>query len=226
MLYWAKESATLEHATHIVNSVWVGTEEDNPDEDPVYHRDAWLDRGVVPLDWAGGRVYSDRGVDELVRGWSGSIGNGHVGIAIDEFGSLDREENETLAAALLQLRERHPSAVIAVWHAGLITRAVADAYRQAADLVLLESYVSGSSALGLKFAPYLWSARRFNLEAKTLPSIALGHERYAETLEDASAQLDWLARRADDFAGVAIYGSKADPDLAREFDRYLGRTLY
>lgn len=222
VLYWASQSATLVYATHIVNAVWVGNAADHPDENPANHQDAWIDRGVVPLDWAGGRVYADRGVDGLVRKWSGSLEKGHVGIAIDEFGSRERGEDKVLASALVELRRRYPDAYLAVWHAGLITNRVAAAYHQAADLVMLETYVSGDTALGLKFGVFLASARRFGLQHRTVPVVALGDARFAETYDQAVAQLDWLHANASDFRGIAIYAPKVTPDLVREVDSYIG----
>jgi len=213
ILWWSGYADQVENITHVVNDVWIGDRENPGDKDPEKHQDAWLARGVIPLDWAGGRVYADQGVEALVNKWSAPLNQGYVGIAIDEFGSTSDEVDQTLNEALVLLRERHPDALIYVWHAGLLDAETAAVYRQAADAVLLEVYVGGEAFLGVSMGFRLWNARNHGLEHKTVISISVGEEQYAASVGEVRAQVNWILRNARDFAGIGFFASRGNEEL-------------
>lgn len=225
VLWWSKFADSVTHITHVVNDVWVGPQAAAPALDPAKHQDAWLERGVTPLDWAGGRVYADQGSDALVDRWSNQLNEGYLGLAIDEFGAPDDETDAVLHEALLRLHRLHPDATIAVWHAGLIDREAARVYREAADLVLLEAYVGGRRALGITLGPRLANVRRHGLEARTVAVIAVDRERFADSVPDVEAQIGWLIRNTEGFAGIGVYGSRASELLIRAADSAIGEHL-
>jgi hypothetical protein len=219
ILWWSGYADQVENITHVVNDVWIGDRENPGDKDPAKHQDAWLERGIVPLDWAGGRVYADQGVEALVNKWSAPLNQGYIGIAIDEFGSTSDEVDRTLNEALLLLRERHPDALIYVWHAGLIDEQTAAVYEQAADAVLLEVYVGGEAFLGITMGFRLWNARNHGIEHKTVVSISVGEEAYADSVGEVRAQINWIMRNARDFAGIGFFASRGTEELVSAADR-------
>jgi hypothetical protein len=221
IVFWTRYATQLTSATHIVNDVWVGEPDANPDEDPALHQSAWLDRGIIPLDWAGGRVYADQPVEEFSGRWISQIDSGYVGIAIDEFGDADRSVDGRLVEGLVRLRAEHPEAIIAVWHGGPVHRIVAPAYRELVDIVMLERYVRGTRLLGLKFGPMIWTARRFGLAGKAIVAIGIGGERGATTVEEIEAQVRWLRTHAPDLNGIAVYASRGSLELVQAADRII-----
>ena len=225
VIWWSRYAHELENVTHIVNDVWIGTSEEHPDENPRKHRDEWIERGVLPLDWAGGDVYADQGHDELVRKWSSAITNGHVGIAIDEFGTVDDELRDIGLSALRTFREKHPDAYIAVWHAGLVDQEVAEVYRDVADLVMLETYIEGGWLLGLRLGFRMQNARRFGIESISVPTVAVASTQFAQTPEVIRAQIEWFHQNASDFRGLAVYAPNRDRELVEYADSVIGELI-
>jgi hypothetical protein len=221
ILWWSGYADQVENITHVVNDVWVGDRENPGDNNPTHHQDAWLERGIVPLDWAGGRVYANEGVDGLADRWGSAFDNGYLGIAIDEFGSPSAEINRTLNAALLKVREEHPEVPIFVWHGGLIDAETAAVYRRAATMVLLEVYVSGEAFLGLTMGFRLANVRNHDLQHKTVVAISVGEERFADSVGEVEAQVRWTLNNAQDFAGIGFYASRGSEELVMAADRAL-----
>lgn len=222
VVWWSPYATQVENITHVVNDVWVGDPANNPDKNILTSQRSWLSRDVIPLDWAGGRVYADQGAEGLADRWTGQLRSGYIGIAIDEFGSTSGRVNRILAEALVKTRRRNPAATIAVWHSGLVDRVSAEAYRSSADMILLEAYARGTAFLGLQIGARLANIRARQLQAKTVVMLSIGDSRFASDSIDVTAQLRWLRVHIDGFAGIGFFAPRASDGLVRFTDKLVG----
>lgn len=119
------------------------------------------ERGIKPLAWVfGGLTWSayDKELlasapdrfwqtfeDGFARMYSTAQGEHVVGFGIDETGGYPGTFGEQASAAsmrgLVRAREQRPDRFFAVWHGGGVRRELAQHYRKAVDLLLLETYL-------------------------------------------------------------------------------------
>jgi hypothetical protein len=223
ILFWTAHPTEVKSASHIVNTVWVGDPADPGDHDLALHQSAWLARGIVPLDWAGGRVHATQPIEEFAGRWISQIDAGYVGIAIDEFGDQDREVDRRLVEGLRNFRGVHQHATVAIWHAGPVRRDLAEAYWQHADIVMLERYVSGRHFLGVRFGPLVRAAKRRSIEEIAIVAIGVDDERWASSPPEIEAQVSWLRKHAPYLDGIAVFAPRASLDLVRAADEIVAR---
>ncbi len=132
----------------------------------------WQSRGVVA---GAGHTWFDllrSPIDKAVENLTGQNygGNPHPVVMIDEFGfDYGGLMDQKSAQILRQAKLRKPDLALAVWDMrGPIPQVLAEAYRDAADLVMFESYVHDQQQYWY-IAGQVWSARRYGILPKDDP---------------------------------------------------------
>ena len=126
----------------------------------------WRTRGVVMGVGHGWydllRSPIEKAVDNLVDDNYG--GNPRPVVMIDEFGFDYGGRMDEKAARILRLaKHRKPELAFAVWEMrGPIPKVLAEAYRDVADLVMMENYVGGKGQYW-SIAAQVWAARRYGI---------------------------------------------------------------
>jgi hypothetical protein len=183
----------------------------------------WQGRGVV---MGVGHTWYDllrspveKAVDNLVGQNYG--GNPRPVVMIDEFGfDYGGQMDEKSAAILRQTKQRKPDLALAVWEMrGPIPSVLAEAYRDVANLVMMESYLRDKQQYWF-MATQVWSARRFGILPKTIVVLGVGRGRpeeiWAQTKEELEQQVRFVRLIAPDSAGVGFYGGT--PELLAAAD--------
>jgi hypothetical protein len=178
----------------------------------------WRARGVV---MGVGHTWYDllrspveKAVDNLVVQNYG--GNPQPVVMIDEFGfDYGGRMDEKSAQILRQTKRRKPELALAVWEMrGPIPSVLAEAYRDVADLVMMESYVSDKKQYWF-IASQVWSARRYGILPKTIVVLGVGKggnpgENWAQTKEELEQQIRFVRLIAPDSPGVGFYAGTAE----------------
>ena len=178
----------------------------------------WRTRGVV---MGVGHTWYDllrspieKAVDNLVGQNYG--GNPRPVVMIDEFGfDYGGRMDEKSAQILRQTKRRKPELALAVWEMrGPIPKVLAEAYRDVADLVMMESYV-GDKKQYWWIASQVWSARRYGILAKTIVVLGVGKggnpgENWAQTKEELEQQIRFVRLIAPESPGVGFYSGTAE----------------
>jgi hypothetical protein len=178
----------------------------------------WRTRGVVM--GVGHTWYDllrspiDKAVDSLVGQNYG--GNPRPVVMIDEFGfDYGGRMDEKSAQILRQTKRRKPELALAVWEMrGPIPGVLAEAYRDVADLVMMESYV-GDRKQYWRIATQVWSARRYGILPKTIVVLGVGKggkpgEIWAQTKEELEQQIRFVRLIAPESPGVGFYSGTAE----------------
>ena len=162
----------------------------------------------------------DKAVDSLTGQDYG--GNPQPLMMIDEFGfDYGGQMDQRSAQVLRQTKLKRPDLALAVWDMrGPIPQVLAEAYRDVADLVMLESYV-GSQKQYWWIASQVWSARKFGILPKTIAVLGVGKggnpgEYWAETKEELEQQIRFVRMIAPESPGIGFYGGT--PELLRAAD--------
>jgi hypothetical protein len=233
LVFWCGKPQDLKSATHVTPQVWAEGDGAAKRKYPDYPQAFWLRRGVTPLRWRGGRCYKDKSEDELVAHWAGAAELGYKGIAIDEFGH-DRggEVDRKMARALLRTRKKAPKLFIAVWQTRRFSKAVLEAYREGADLVMIEIYASGK-AFERKAAEAVAEARKARIAHKTILALGINDRATAKEMKERGrwannrpvleAQVKWVREHAPEMPGVAFFAPHASEALVRSADELCGR---
>jgi hypothetical protein len=178
----------------------------------------WRTRGVV---MGVGHTWFDllrspieKAVDNLVGQNYG--GNPRPVVMIDEFGfDYGGQMDEKSAQILRQTKRQRPELALAVWEMrGPIPEVLAEAYRDVADLVMMESYV-GDKKQYWWIASQVWAARRYGILAKTIVVLGVGKggnpgEDWAQTKEELEQQIRFVRLIAPESPGVGFFGGTAD----------------
>jgi hypothetical protein len=158
-------------------------------------------------------------------------GNPHPVIMIDEFGfDFGGNVDEKSAQILRATKHKKPELGLAVWDMrGPIPQVLAEAYRDSADLIMLESYV-GSARQYWFIASQVWSARHYGILTKTIPVLGLGKggnpgEVWAATKDELEQQICFVRLIAPESPGVGFYSGtpellRAADDMSAQFFRY------
>jgi len=156
----------------------------------------------------------DKAVDNLAGQNYG--GNPRPVVMIDEFGfDFGGGMDEKSAQVLRQTKRRRPELALAVWDMrGPIPQVLAEAYRDVADLVMMESYV-GNKRQYWFIASQVWSARRYGILSKTIVVLGVGEggnpgENWAQTKEELEQQIRFVRLIAPESPGVGFYGGAAE----------------
>jgi hypothetical protein len=135
----------------------------------------------------------DKAVDILLALDYG--GNPKPVVSIDEFGFDFGGQTDAKSAEILrQVKLKKPELALAIWEMrGPIPKVLADAYRDVADLVMLECYV-GDPKDYWWIAGQVWAARAQGLLPKTVVALGLGKggnpgEDWARTPEELERQV-------------------------------------
>jgi hypothetical protein len=178
----------------------------------------WRTRGVV---MGVGHTWYDllrspieKAVDNLVHQNYG--GNPRPVVMIDEFGfDYGGRMDEKSARILRQTKRRKPELALAVWEMrGPIPKVLADACRDVADLVMMESYV-GDKKQYWWIATQIWSARRYGILPKTIVVLGVGKggnlgEDWAQTKQELEQQIRFVRLIAPESPGVGFFGGTAE----------------
>jgi len=184
----------------------------------------WQQRGVV---MGVGHTWYDllrSPVDKAVTNLVGQDPMGKPGplVMIDEFGfDYGGEMDQKSAEILRQAKRRRPEQNLAVFEMrGPIPPVLAEAYRDAADLVMVESYVA-SKQWYWWIATQVWSARHFGILPKTIVVLGIGKggnpgENWAETKEEIEQQIRFVRLIAPESPGIGFYSGT--PELLASAD--------
>jgi hypothetical protein len=236
IVFWCPNPQELKNATHITPQVWVEGDVRGKAKYPAFPQDYWLDRGVLPLRWVGGFCYRQKTEDELVAHWSKPAKSDFRGIAVDEFGyDGGGEVDQKMARALVRARKQAPKLFIAVWQTKRTSEVLWKAYAEAADLVMVECYVSGTTGLDKKFGPVLAKVRQAGIQNKTILALGINDQakaedrkrqgRWANSEKELEAQVRWIRTKAPQMPGVAWFAPVASPKLVRFADDLAGRLF-
>ncbi len=221
-MFWTGQTRMLTSMTHV-------TPMPREDAGGELLRDL-VQRGIVALRWRNGKsMAKSASAEDLAAYWQRVPRGDGSGIGIDEFGSGRADIDRRMADALRLTRAGSPDLYIAVWHAGLLTPVLAQAYRDAADLVLLESYFSGKDAWKISMGARLAAARSFGISGKCLFALGIndadvdvgaGRERpWANSVPELEAQMRWIRLRAPETPGFAFFAPRASPAMLAAADR-------
>ena len=189
----------------------------------------WRTRGVV---MGVGHTWFDllrspveKAVDYLTHQNYG--GNPQPVVMIDEFGfDYGGQMDEKSARILRQTKRQKPDLALAVWNMrGPIPQVLAEAYHDAADLVMMESYV-GDKGQYWWIASQVWSARKYGILPKTIMVLGVGKggnagENWAQTKEELEQQIRFVRLIAPESPGVGFFGGT--PELLVQADALCAR---
>jgi hypothetical protein len=178
----------------------------------------WRTRGVV---MGVGHTWFDllrspiaKAVDNLVGQNYG--GNPQPVVMIDEFGfDYGGQMDEKSARILRETKRRKPDLALAVWEMrGPMPKVLAEAYRDLADLVMLESYM-GDKKQYWWIASQVWSARKYGILPKAIVVLGVGKggnpgESWAQTKEELEQQIRFVRLIAPESPGVGFFGGTAE----------------
>jgi hypothetical protein len=171
----------------------------------------WLDLLRSPIDKAA----------DILTGQD-YAGNPQPVMMIDEFGfDYGGQLDQKAARILRQTKLKKPDLALAVWEMrGPIPQVLAETYRDAADLVMLESYV-GNQRQYWRIASQVWSARRYGILPKTIIVLGVGKggnpgENWAETKEELEQQIRFVRLIAPESPGVGFFAGT--PELLTSAD--------
>lgn len=222
VVFWTGQTRSLASMTHVT---------------PMPRQDAGgqtLDdlgqRGIVVLRWRNGKSMAKSATaEDLAAYWQRVPRGDGSGIGIDEFGSGRAAIDRRMAEALRLTHAGSPDLFIVAWHAGLLTPVLAQAYRDAADLVLLESYFSGKDAWKIRMGVNLAAARSFGISGKCLFALGIndadedvvaGRERpWANSVPELEEQMRWIRLHASETPGFAFFAPRASPVMLAAADR-------
>ena len=201
--------------------------------------DYWMDRGIIVQNWQPGKWgYRDAGirtVEAFAKGWLEPYRAGWPGIAIDEFpGGSDEnlEVNTILCNALLEVRRLEPKLYIAVYTVGMNADYKIRAFREAADLVLVEAYESHAGN-GYGMIRRCDSLEEKELGNKALACLGIGRARQHDggaitTPQELRRQFHFIRYHYPRMPGVAFFGGFPPlyPELNEAIRRfYIGPVL-
>ena len=189
----------------------------------------WRARGVV-----GGVSHTwfnllhspvEQAVDNLVNQNYG--GNPQPVVMIDEFGfDYGGQMDEKSARILRGTKRQKPDLALAVFEMrGPVPQVLAEAYHDAADLVMMESYV-GDKRQYWWIASQVWSARTYGILGKSIVVLGLGKggnsgESWVQSKEELEQQIRFVRLIAPESPGVGFFGGT--PELLAEADALSAR---
>jgi hypothetical protein len=142
--------------------------------------------------------------------------------------------DQKMAQALRRTRRRAPHLFIAVWQTRRLSKVVLEAYREAADLVMIEVY-TGGKGFEKKFAEAVAEVRRAGISDKTVLALGINDQateeekrergRWANSEAVLEAQVRWIRTNAPELPGVAFFAQQASESMVRYADDLCGRTF-
>ncbi len=151
-------------------------------------------------------------------------GNPRPVVSIDEFGfDYGGETDQKSAAILRETKRKRPDLGLAVWEMrGPIPKVLGDAYRDAVDLVTLESYLKDKDDYWFA-AAQVHSARIHGVLSKTIVVLGIGKggnpgEEWARTKEELEQQIRFVRMIAPEAPGIGFYSGADWPELIAKAD--------
>ena len=197
----------------------------------------WHARGGIASHGITHQQFLRKGVDEasnvLVN--LDVEGNPNPVITIDEFGwDYDGGIDQHSAAILRAVHKKKPALKIAVWQMrGPVAPGLAASYRDAVELVMMETYFDLKDAWMIPFQ--LQTARLNGLLGKTIVGLGIGKESpdlggqpWTQTKEELDQQLRLIRLVAPESPGVAFFGLDRlgkCPLTKEDLDRLCGHFL-
>lgn len=223
-MFWTDKVALVPHATaitpHISIHAATGT--------TALSQASLLARGITPLKVVPGNAVDGLTNDQILAKWNSFCQDGYVALGFDEFGGWNHPLNARFARLLQKFHETHPDVYIAVWNAGHLDPALARAYRDAANLVMMEVYGHWGIRLVARLTYRIMQVRYFGLVHKTVFGIGIDDAasqktlaswgRWANSYADLNRQLRWIADFAPDMPGVAFFAPYASNRMLRTAD--------
>lgn len=188
----------------------------------------YRDRGIRLLDWQGARHET---AEAAASSWTGY--GDDDGIAIDEIGFYDRTVSaETRASALFEalglFKEQKPEGFLAVWHAGSLTVPAANAYREHADLAMLEGYrqYARGAFNTHSFYDYIDQrvemARRMDVLEKCVVGLGITRAKGGVTEAEIRRSVEHVRLVAPESPGLAWFrhadADRVDPEILQAAD--------
>ncbi|UCH36048.1 MAG: hypothetical protein JSV65_06755 [Armatimonadota bacterium] len=168
----------------------------------------WIERGALPLSWAGGYCYKEKTEGEFVTYWGDLLAQSERGIAIDEFGcDYGGEVDQKMAAALRRVKAEHPDGFVLAWSAGPLSDVLTAGYRESANLVLPEVYMQYLGWHYPVFDRIAEQARAAGIADKTVFGLCTTTDKGGVTKEQLEEQFRYIKRLAPEFPGVAFYNA-------------------
>jgi PKD repeat protein len=236
-VFWVSNPQGLHNATFVTPEVYAPGDTLNEQKYPTSSQDYWLGQGITPLRWREGYTYKNELATEsdFVSNWVAADRMGYRGIGIDEFGdNVGGTIDQKMADALRQTRAQAPNLFIAVWQRRAHMYASSlDAFRDAADLVMVEVYTSATTGLDKVFGPALANLRAAHIAQKAV--FALGINDLASPAQRASegtwanskaallAQVKWVRANAPEMPGIAFFAPDGSPTLVAYADQLAGQ---
>jgi hypothetical protein len=211
ILFWTSHGEHLSHLSYVT---------------PAARASAGVSAGPMRLKCLDGRITAAaKTTQQLADYWSSASTQGYGGIAIDEFGHLDKDTDAKMLEALALVDAKCPRLFIAIWHAGALTPDLVRSYKEHADLVMLETYFSGKTDLSRRFEENLLMARDGGILDKTVFALGINDvdarvggvlQAWANSPEELKAQMLWIRTNAPEMPGVALFAPRASREIQRE----------
>jgi len=194
------------------------------------HLARWQERGVRPLAWKWGTNLPGQPTEEDFYRLYREMGD-CPGIALDECGYYPTPEAMERFATCLQglarAKRERPDRFFMVWHCGSFYPEQAALYREACDLIVLESYVFYYAPQGLgtdnlydfldmKMLP----ARQVDLLGPTVPQVITSVDLHPQSFHRGELEnvIRHLRRRWPEMRGFGVFGGLI-PEKAMEEER-------
>ena len=208
ILFWSRHGQILKHMTHAANWVWTGDPLKNTTKNIMDHQNTWMERGVMPLVWAGGVCY----LDDFVERWRVKIRSGARALQIDEYMPQSPVTTDKMVKALKIIREEYPNVYLAVWHGSFLTEPLVRAYAQYVDLVILENYFTDQFYGWLLFSINTQRARKLGIINKTIFGLEITEESWQTQEHYLEEQIKWIRRNAPEMNGIGFFAPKANQE--------------
>jgi len=185
----------------------------------------WRDRGVLPLNWAGGQCdFATRKTAEaFAKAWA-EPSPGRAGIMIDEFGG-GGEQDEVMGEALTLLRASSPGTFIAPYCVGVSGTKMIKGFARS-DLVLAEVYVNDWRGYGV-ITGRAGPAVAVGLGDHTIA--VLGLQQWITTETELRAQVAYTRSELPELPGIGFFPNVpdylADAVDRAVYDYFLGPAL-
>jgi hypothetical protein len=182
------------------------------------------DNGILVLGWKGA---VGKTTEELAAAWADP--GGSDGIAIDELGGYEHDPGgqagmDMACEALARAKAANPKSFLAVWNAGSLTAQRANAYRDHADLVMLECYLNfARNAFGATdFQDFLDQrlrmASRMDLLRKCVIGLGITDHLGGITPGELRTEIEHIRLTAPDSPGLAWFTYGANETVRKLAD--------
>ena len=168
----------------------------------------------------------NRAVNRLVHADYGE--NPKPVMVIDEFGfDYGGQTDEKAVRILRETKRRRPELGLAIWEMrGPVPKVLGDAYRDLADLVMIESYVENKKHYWW-IAAEVQSARIHGILPKTIMALGIGKgglpgEDWAQTKEELEQQIRFVRLFAPESPGIGFFAGGEWPQLVVKADEICG----